>query len=101
MSTTRTSRRAAAARLAAAVAASATPAVTPAALRAQAAPPPTIDACYVPATGTVYRVNTKASPAAGAPNGCLSAAHVRFTWNQQGPKGDKGDRGDPGLFVIE
>ena len=69
----------------------------PAALRAQApAPPPVIDACYVPASGTIYRINTAASPARGAPNGCLSAAHVRFTWNQQGPKGDRGDAGAAG-----
>lgn len=59
-------------------------------------PPPTIDACYVPASGTIYRIDTPASPAAGAPKGCLGAAHVKFTWNQQGPAGPKGDKGDAG-----
>ena len=54
-------------------------------------PPPVIDACYVPASGTIYRVN-----AAGAPANCLSPTHVRFTWNQQGLKGDKGDTGAKG-----
>jgi hypothetical protein len=61
--------------------------------------PPTIEACYVPASGTIYRVDTPTSPAPGAPKQCLSATHVRFTWNQQGPAGPpgpKGDKGDPG-----
>ena len=65
-----------------------------------------IEACYVPASGTIYRIKAPNAPAA-----CLSAVHVPFTWNQQGPagvpgaagphgapgpKGDKGDKGDPG-----
>jgi hypothetical protein len=58
--------------------------------------PVTIAACYVPASGTIYRINTTASPAPGAPASCLSPTHVLFQWNQQGLKGDKGDRGDPG-----
>ena len=55
--------------------------------------PPTIEACYVPASGTIYRINTAASPAPGAPAACLSAAHVKFLWNQQGPAGPPGPPG--------
>ena len=73
-------------------------ALAPAPLLAQApAAPAAIDACYVPASGTIYRINTAQSPAPGAPGACLSAAHVRFTWNQQGPKGDPGTQGIQGL----
>jgi hypothetical protein len=47
-------------------------------------PPPTIEACYVPATGTIYRIGTAESPAAGAPADCLSPKHVRFNWSRRG-----------------
>lgn len=63
---------------------------------AQTTAPTTIDACYVPASGTIYRIDTPASPAPNAPKACLSGTHVRFTWNQQGLPGAKGDRGDKG-----
>jgi hypothetical protein len=53
--------------------------------------PPVIEACYVPASGTVYRIKAPSTPGA-----CLSAAHVAFTWNQQGVRGEKGDKGDRG-----
>ena len=62
-------------------------------------PPPVIDACYVPASGTIYRLDTPASPAPGAPTSCLSPRHVQFTWNQQGaagPPGAPGVAGPPG-----
>ncbi len=49
--------------------------------------PATIEACYVPVSGTVYRINTAASPAPGAPAKCLSSAHVPFKWNVAGPPG--------------
>jgi hypothetical protein len=58
--------------------------------------PTTIDACYVPLTGTLYRINTPASPAPGAPSKCSSPSHVPFQWNQQGPQGPKGDPGPQG-----
>jgi hypothetical protein len=48
----------------------------PAAIEAQA--PTRIDACYVPVSGTIYRRNTTASPAPGAPANCLTPAHVPF-----------------------
>jgi hypothetical protein len=59
-------------------------------------PPSTIDACYVPASGTIYRINTTQSPAAGAPARCLSSTHVPFTWNQQGVQGPAGPQGSQG-----
>jgi hypothetical protein len=45
--------------------------------------PPTIAACYVPASGTIYRIDTDASPAPGAPAQCLSPLHRRFGWSAQ------------------
>jgi hypothetical protein len=47
-------------------------------------PPATIEACYVPVSGTIYRINTTASPAPGAPANCLSPQHVKFSWSRQG-----------------
>jgi hypothetical protein len=88
------------------LAVAATLAASPASLLAQApasstvVAPATIDACYVPASGTIYRIKAPNAPAA-----CLSPAHVPFTWNQQGaqgpagpagPQGEKGDAGDSG-----
>jgi hypothetical protein len=48
-------------------------AVSPAGARAQTAD--TIRACYVPASGTIYRVK-----APGVASGCLAPAHVEFSW---------------------
>ncbi|MCU0634207.1 MAG: hypothetical protein MUE41_04980, partial [Gemmatimonadaceae bacterium] len=45
---------------------------------AEAQPPAVIDACYVPVSGTIYRRNTAASPAPGAPANCLTPTHVAF-----------------------
>src|SRR5436190_1466719 len=58
--------------------------------------PATIDACFVPASGTLYRIDTPASPAAGAPKTCLSPIHTKFTWNMQGPAGLAGAPGAAG-----
>ena len=57
------------------------------------APPATIDACFVPASGTLYRIDTQTSPAPGAPKTCLSPLHTKLTWNQQGPAGPAGPTG--------
>jgi len=59
--------------------------------RAQGAPADTIVACYVPASGTVYRIQ-----AAGLPTACLAAEHVRFAWAQRGPEGSAGPQGPKG-----
>ena len=78
-------------------AAAAALALSPLRAAAQApTPPATIDACYVPASGTVYRIDTPASPAAGAPKQCLSSAHVAFAWNRLGPAGPQGPAGPAG-----
>jgi hypothetical protein len=48
-------------------------------------------ACYVPTSGTVYRIkepNLKQT--------CLSTQHVEFFWNQQGPVGPQGPQGIQG-----
>ena len=61
--------------------------------------PPTVDACFVPASGTLYRIDTPASPALGAPKTCLSPLHTKQAWNQQGapgPSGPAGPQGTPG-----
>ena len=74
-------------------------AACPAALAAQTAattPPPVIEACYVPGSGAIYRIDTPEGPAPGAPSACLAARHVRFRWNQQGPPGPDGAPGVPG-----
>ena len=75
-------------------------AAAPAALRAQTTTPTTpkvFYACFIPTSGTVYRIketNLKQS--------CASTAHVPFSWTDggtpgpQGPKGDKGDQGEQG-----
>ena len=71
--------------------------------------PATVDACFVPASGTLYRIDTPASPAPGAPKACLSPLHTRQAWNQQGapgasgpagPQGAAGAAGTPGLVGL-
>ena len=55
-----------------------------------------IHACYVPSTGTVYRIK-----APGAPDACYgpqsgAKQHVPFQWNEQGPAGPPGPAGPQG-----
>lgn len=53
-----------------------------------------LTACYVPSTGTVYRIRE-----ANLPQSCLAAGHVEFSWNAQGtpgPAGPQGPTGAPG-----
>ena len=47
--------------------------------------------CYVPNSGTVYRIK-----APGLPTDCRSAQHVQFTWSLQGPAGPQGPAGVAG-----
>ena len=64
---------------------------------AQAPAAPTLLAgCYVPSSGTVYRIDVPEAPAPGAPKRCLSPAHVQFAWNATGPAGAQGERGPAG-----
>jgi len=66
-------------------------AAIPSALRAQqAAVDDTIRACYVPASGTIYRIGV-----AGAPTAC-HGSHVEMKWNVAGPAGPQGEPGSPG-----
>ena len=50
-----------------------------------------IYACYVPKTGTVYRINVSGSPTKCGTN------HVSFSWNISGPEGPEGPTGPSGL----
>jgi hypothetical protein len=59
-------------------------------LSAQTAPR-VIYACYVPWTGTVYRIKEPNTPAQ-----CFSPTHVEFSWNQQGIQGPQGVAGVAG-----
>ncbi len=60
-------------------------------------PPPTVlHACYVPGAGIVYRVAGPGEQVAGLPDGCKSAQHVPFSWNETGPEGPQGPPGPPG-----
>src|SRR5215204_5042999 len=74
-------------------------AAAPAALEAQTTTPtPKVYyACYVPTTGTVYRIKEP-----NLKQACTSSTHVPFSWTDTGapgpvgPKGDKGDTGEQG-----
>jgi hypothetical protein len=66
-------------------------AAIPSAARAQqAAADDTIRACYVPASGTIYRIGV-----AGSPTAC-HGNHIEMKWNVAGPAGAKGDTGPAG-----
>ena len=73
-------------------------ALAPAALSAQTQAATTasitdgvIYACYVPKTGTVYRINVSGSPTKCGTN------HVSFSWNVSGPQGEPGPAGSSGV----
>ena len=87
MPNVRKSSRIAAASLLAVVAGAASPS---AARAQQAAADDTIRACYVPASGTIYRIGV-----AGSPTGC-HGNHIEMKWNVAGPAGAKGDTGPAG-----
>ena len=72
-------------RLAAAALVALLPAAFPATAEAQ-----TLAACYIPKSGTVYRIQTP-----GAPSKC-SQNHVQFTWSAQGETGPQGPEGPAG-----
>src|ERR1043166_4289302 len=50
-----------------------------------------ITACYVPASGTIYRIGLT-----GLPTSCLASSHIRFTWNAGGAPGATGATGAAG-----
>jgi hypothetical protein len=49
-------------------------------------------ACFVPATGTVYRIGVQ-----GLADSCLNQDHVPFSWNSRGPAGEAGVAGPQGV----
>jgi hypothetical protein len=53
--------------------------------------PAIIYACYVPTTGTVYRIREPKTPPQ-----CTNVKHVEFSWNQQGIQGPQGEAGAAG-----
>jgi hypothetical protein len=56
--------------------------------------PEIIYACYVPASGTVYRIKTP-----GGPQACHDS-HTEFSWNAEGPQGPAGPEGPAGPAGI-
>jgi len=64
---------------------------SPSAVSAQGAPA-LIYACYVPNSGTVYRIKET-----DVKETCASPQHVEFNWNQQGPVGPQGPQGIQGI----
>jgi len=77
------------------------PAVTTAAAQAQAGDTQATDkatangellyACYVPESGTIYRIRIPSGR-----QSCASSSHVEFSWNNTGPAGPSGAAGPPG-----
>jgi hypothetical protein len=53
--------------------------------------PNVIWACYVPLSGTVYRIKTTDTK-----ENCTAVQHVMFWFNQTGPQGPQGPQGVPG-----
>src|SRR6266545_2681587 len=63
--------------------------------RVAAQTPDTLHACYVPASGTVYRIREP-----GLSSTCLGTSHVLFNWaagGQPGATGPTGPQGSTGL----
>src|ERR1044071_3262530 len=60
-------------------------------ISASAATDSTIAACFVPASGTIYRIELP-----GLPTSCLATSHIKFTWHSRGPQGDPGAAGATG-----
>lgn len=56
----------------------------------------TLYACYVPGTGTVYRIKGPGLPDACEPAKGGKPAHVQFQWNDRGPAGPAGAAGAVG-----
>jgi len=53
--------------------------------------PKILYACYVPQSGTVYRIRET-----DLRQECSAALHIMFSWNQQGPPGPQGEPGPAG-----
>ncbi len=57
--------------------------------------PVVLYACYVPISGTVYRIKET-----DVKQKCTSASHIEFSWNQQGPQGPQGIQGIQGIQGV-
>ena len=68
-------------------------ALTPGSARAQAAA--VMYACYVPNSGTVYRIKLSDTK-----QECASHQHVQFSWNASGPAGATGPAGPQGVAGL-
>jgi hypothetical protein len=64
-------------------------------LGAQAPMPKILYACYVPLTGTVYRIKE-----VDVRQTCASPSHREFSWNETGPEGPPGPAGPPGATGV-
>lgn len=51
----------------------------------------TLRACFVPGSGTVYRIKVPNTPAA-----CVATSHIEFSFNAKGTQGDVGPAGPKG-----
>jgi hypothetical protein len=52
-------------------------------------------ACYIPGSGTLYRIKTL-----NAPTTCSKSTHVEFNWNNMGPEGPMGPMGPAGMLKL-
>jgi hypothetical protein len=57
--------------------------------------PTILYACYVPLSGTSYRIKET-----DLKQTCASAQHVEYSWNQQGPQGPQGIQGIQGIQGV-
>lgn len=62
---------------------------------AAAQAPALIYACYVPVSGTVYRIKET-----DVKEACSSSKHIEFSWNEQGPEGPQGPQGIQGIQGV-
>jgi hypothetical protein len=60
-------------------------------VEAQTTTPKVLWACYVPSTGTTYRIKET-----DLKQDCQKSTHVMFSWNETGPQGPQGMQGEKG-----
>jgi hypothetical protein len=57
--------------------------------------PVVLYACYVPLSGTSYRIKE-----VDLKQACISTSHIEYSWNQQGPVGPQGPQGIQGIQGV-
>jgi hypothetical protein len=60
-------------------------------VEAQTTAPKILWACYIPTTGTTYRIKET-----DLKQDCQKSTHVMFSWNETGPQGPQGMQGEKG-----